>query len=293
MKNKLIVILGPTASGKSDLAVTLARRFSGQIISADSRQVYKGLDIGSGKITKKEMEGIPHHVLDVANPKHKFTVTQFQKLALKAIKKIHAAGDTPFLVGGTGFYIQSIVDGLVIPEVKPNEALRKKLSRLNMEKLYEMLKKLDPVRASSIDAKNPVRLIRAIEIVKATKKPIEPVKKSSQFNVLQVGIKKSSKQLEKLIALRLQKRLMGMVKEVKQLHAKGLSFKRMEELGLEYRFVAQYVQSRISLRQMQESIQKESVQYTKRQMTWFKRDKKIYWIATQKQAESLIKKFLK
>src|SRR3989344_1164061 len=126
--NKLVVILGPTASGKTNLSIKLAKKFGGEIISADSRQVYKGLNIGSGKITKKEMQGIPHHLLDVASPIRKFTVAQYQKRALRAIKEIHKKGNLPFLVGGTGFYIQSIVDGIMIPEVKPNWRLRKKLS---------------------------------------------------------------------------------------------------------------------------------------------------------------------
>ena len=118
--NKLIVILGPTASGKTDLSIKIAKKFNGEVVSADSRQVYKGMDIGSGKVTKKEMMGIPHHLLDVANPKNRFTVAQYQKLALKEIKNIQRKNKIPILVGGTGFYIQSIVDGIIIPEVKPN-----------------------------------------------------------------------------------------------------------------------------------------------------------------------------
>ncbi len=290
--HKLVVILGPTASGKSDLAVNLARRFSGEIISADSRQVYKKLDIGSGKITKREMKGIKHHLLSVANPKRKFTVAQYQKLALQEIKKIQAAGHVPFLVGGTGFYIQSIVDGITIPQVSPDWALRKKLSRYSIERLYEMLKKLDPVRAASIDAKNPVRLIRAIEIVKTTKKPVTPLKTNRQFDVLQIGIRKSPIQLKKLIAARLQKRLKKMIVEVKKLHKEGLSWKRLEELGLEYRFVAQYVQHKISKGEMVQTLQKEIWQYSKRQMTWFRRDLKIHWIKNEKEVKGLIKKFL-
>jgi tRNA dimethylallyltransferase len=136
--NKLIVILGPTASGKTDLSVKLAKKYNGEVVSADSRQVYRGLDIGSGKITKKEMHGIPHYLLDVANPKTRFSVSQYQKLALSAIKKIQKKGKIPFLVGGTGFYIQSIVDGIIIPEVKPDWNLRKKLEKKSNEELFSM-----------------------------------------------------------------------------------------------------------------------------------------------------------
>ena len=171
--NKLIVILGPTASGKTNLSIKLVKKFKGEIISADSRQVYKGLDIGSGKITKSQMKGVKHHLLDIANPKRKFTVAQYQKLALKKIKQIQGKGRLPFLVGGTGFYIQSIVDGIVMPEVKPDWKLRKKLEKKTTQELFLMLKKLDPARAKTIDAKNPHRLIRAIEIVLKTGKPIQ------------------------------------------------------------------------------------------------------------------------
>ena len=154
--DKIIVILGQTASGKTALSIKLAKKYNGEIISADSRQVYKGLDIGSGKITKEEMQKIPHYLLDVANPKRKFTVAQYQKLAISAIKKIQKKNKLPILVGGTGFYIQSIVDGIVIPEVKPDWDLRKKLEKKSNEQLYQMLLKKDPRRAKSIDKTIPI-----------------------------------------------------------------------------------------------------------------------------------------
>lgn len=289
---KLIVILGQTASGKTDLSIKLAKKFKGEVISADSRQVYKGLDIGSGKITKKEMAGIPHHLLSIANPKRKFSVAQFQKLALQAIKKIQKKNNVPFLVGGTGFYIQSIVDGIIIPKVKPNWKLRKILQKKTTTQLFLMLKKLDPVRAKNIDAKNSIRLIRAIEIINATKKPIKPLQKNAEFEVLQIGIKKSPNGLKKLIQKRLQKRIRGIITEVKNLEKNNLSWKRLEELGLEYRFVAQYLQNKLTYQQMLDTLQKEIEHYAKRQMTWFKRDKKIHWINNQKEAEKLIKKFI-
>ena len=308
---KLIVILGPTASGKTDLSIKLAKKLAlsrteglneVEIISADSRQVYRGLDVGSGKITKKQMQGIRHHLLDIASPKRKFTVAQYQKLVIKIIKKIHKKNKIPFLVGGTGFYIQSVVDGIVMPEVKPNWKLRKNLEKKNTEELFQMLLKLDPVRAQLIDKKNPRRLVRAIEIVLSTKKPIERLRNKSQFNTLQIGIKKSPKQLKKLIHKRLSKRIKKIVTEVKNLHNNGVSFKRLEELGLEYRFVAQYIQNKTSFdtaqdlsayQEMINRIQKESEHFAKRQMTWFKRDKRISWVKNYKEANKLINKFLK
>lgn len=292
---KLIVILGPTASGKSSLAVKLAGRFRGEIISADSRQVYKGLDAGSGKITKKEMAGIPHYLLDVASPVRRFTVSQYQKLALAAVKKIQARGKIPFLVGGTGLYIQSIVDGVIFPEVAPNIKLRHELEKKSVSQLFLMLKKLDPARAANIDPKNPRRLIRAIEIVKTTGHPVPKAVRghtSYSFKILQIGIKKTPEELKKLIAKRLKKRIKKIITEVKNLHKNGLSFKRLEELGLEYRFVAQYLKQKITYQEMMQKIQIESEHFAKRQMTWFKRDQKIHWVKTQNEAQKLAQKFL-
>ena len=290
---KLIVILGQTSSGKTSLSINLAKKFNGEIVSADSRQVYQGMDIGSGKVTRNEMQGIPHYLLDVANPKRKFSVAQYKKLALKEIKNIQTKNKMPILVGGTGFYIQSIVDGIIIPEVKPDWKLRTKLEKLTIEQLFEKLKKLDPERAEIIDKHNPRRLIRALEIILKTKKPNTTLIKNEQFSVLQIGITKSKEELKNLIHKRLLKRLEknALINEIKKLR-KTLSWKRLEELGLEYRFVAQYLQDKITYQEMIDDIQKGSEQYAKRQMTWFKRDKRIYWVKNYKEAEKLIKKFI-
>ena len=292
--NKLIVILGPTASGKTGLSVKLAKKFKGEVVSADSRQVYKRMDIGSGKVTKKEMAGIPHHLLDVANPKIRFSAAQYQKLALKAIKKIQKKNKVPFLVGGTGFYIQSVVDGIVIPEVKPDWRLREKLSKIALPELFKQLKSLDPARAAVIDQNNPRRIIRALEIVIKLNRPVPTLsQKEPRFDTLILGVKKDQGDLKTLIHKRLIKRLKNgaMINEVKKLH-KSLSWKRLEEFGLEYRFVAQYLQGNISYQEMTDNIQKESEHYAKRQMTWFKRDKRIKWVKSRKEAEKLINNFL-
>ena len=296
--NKLIVILGPTASGKTTLSIKLAKKFKGEIISADSRQVYKGMDIGSDKITKKEMRGIPHYLLDVANPKRKFTVSQYQKLALMAIKKIQNKGKIPFLVGGSGFYIQSIVDDIAIPSIAPNWKLRKELQKKSVEELCEILKKLDPKRAKLIDKQNSRRLIRAVEIVTITKKPVpwsEPRDwRKSQFDVLQIGTKKSFIEIKKEIHKKLLRSLkQGLVTEVKELKTSGLSWQRLEEFGLRYRFVAQYIQNKITYQKMIDKLQKETEHFAKHQMTWFKRDERIKWVENSKEAQDLIKKFLK
>lgn len=280
----MIVILGPTSSGKSELAVFLAEKLSGEVVSADSRQIYKGLDIGSGKITKEEMRGIPHHLLDVANPKKRFSIVEYQKLATTKISEIFQRGKTPILCGGTGFYIQSIVDGIIIPEVPPNTSLRKELSSKSAEELFSILQKLAPQRASEIDAKNPVRLLRAIEIAKATGE-IQPLQKNNPpYNIIQIGLTVEKEDLKKNIMERFEKRIKaGMVEEATQLHKDGLTWKRMRELGLEYRTLADFLTNKITKEEMRETITKESLDYAKRQMTWFKRDKRIAWFTpTQK-----------
>lgn len=292
-KPKLIVILGPTAVGKSELGVKLAKRFNGEIVSADSRQVYKGMDIGTGKVTKKEMQGVPHYLLDVASPKRRFTVAQYQKLAFKAIDKILKKGKLPFLVGGSPFYIYSVVDGYVFPKIPPNRKLREKLERKSEKELFEILKKLDPERAETIDKKNKRRLIRAIEIAKKLGK-VPPLKKNPRYDCLLLGIKKPKEVLTKLIKKRLEKRLKrGMIAEVKRLRKEGVSFKRLEEFGLEYQWIAWFLQGKIEKKEMIEGLQKDIEKFAKRQMVWFKRDKRIHWIKNQREAEKLIKEFLK
>lgn len=295
---KLIVILGQTSSGKSSLAVKLAKKFSGEIISADSRQVYRGMNIGTGKVSKKEMRRVPHYLLDVASPKRRFTVAQYRKLVLRAINKIFRKNKIPILCGGTGFYIQAVIDGLVIPEVKPDLLLRRSLDSLNTEELFKKLKKLDPRRTKNIDSHNRRRLIRALEIVIKTKQPVPILKKNPlSYPVLIIGIKKNPEELKKLIKKRLLKRLkQGMIAEVEKLHnppaGGGISWKRLEEFGLEYRWIARYLQKKIIYNEMVEFLRKDIEHFAKRQMTWFQRDKRIRWIKNHEEAIKLVKIFL-
>ncbi|MFA6552348.1 MAG: tRNA (adenosine(37)-N6)-dimethylallyltransferase MiaA [Candidatus Paceibacterota bacterium] len=308
VNNSIIVILGPTASGKSDLAVKLAKKHDGEIISADSRQVYKGLNIGTGKITKKEMRGVPHHLLDVADPKKRFTVAEYQKLAREKISEIFSRNHLPIICGGTGFYIQSIVDGTVLPDVPPNEKLREKLNKKTAGQLFQMLQTLDPVRAKNIDSKNPRRLVRAIEIAKdaeQTRKKRGTNAENFQHNsasvphssaLLQIGIKTDNQILREKILIRLIARIKrGMIAEAKKLHKNGLSWKRMEELGLEYRYLARYLQNKITREQMIERLSSEIWQYVRRQKTWWRGDARIKWFSLSElnKIECKIKKFLK
>lgn len=278
MKPKVLVILGPTATGKSDLAVKIALKHRGEVISADSRQVYKGLDIGTGKITKEEMHGIHHFLLDVMSPQKTFSVADYKKLAEEKIKTILKRSKLPIIVGGTGFYIQSIVDDLILPEVPADEDLRKELSTKSLEELVSILEELDPERAKAIDIKNKVRLIRAIEISKTLGKVPKVKKAESQYDFLQIGLSLSPEEIRAKIKKRLVSRVKkGMIEEAERLHKKGLSFERMRELGLEYRYLADLLEKRISKKEFMEKLETAIYQYSKRQMTWFKRDKNIKW----------------
>jgi tRNA dimethylallyltransferase len=301
-KDKIIVILGQTSTGKSDFAVEIAKLIDAEIISADSRQVYKGMDLGTGKITKKEMKGVPHHLLDVVSPSKIFSVSDFQKLATQKIDEIFSRQRVPIICGGTGFYIDSIINGVTFPKVPPNKKLREILDKKSAEQLFEMLKKLDKERALNIDKNNKVRLIRAIEIVQALGQvpSLESFHRSDlwksstgrtcgnfiNFQVLKIGLTLPPEILKDRIKNRLLTRLKkGMLKEMENLHQNGLSWRRMEALGLEYRYGALYLQGKISKEELIEKIQTKSWHYAKRQNTWFKRDKEIIWINPTRKSE--------
>lgn len=297
-KGKVIIILGPTASGKTSLSIELAKKFNGEIVSADSRQVYTGLDLGTGKVTKKEMSGIPHHLLDVANPKRAFSVAKYAKLAKKAIDSILARGKVPILVGGTGFYIDTVTTGIVLPEVPPNSALREKLAKLSPERLFARLQKMDPERAKTIEAQNPVRLIRAIEI--ATELGAVPplTKAVPHYEFLKMGLDMKDDALKQRITTRLAERIKaGMLKEAERLHTKGLSWKRMHELGLEYRHMADLLTQKTLRTDFEPLLSMDIWHYVKRQRTWFRRDDSIMWLDPTKKptlgkASALVRKFL-
>jgi len=295
-KPKIIAIVGPTASGKSALAVRLAKKFNGEVISADSRQVYKGLDIGTGKVTARETRGIPHHLLDVASPIRQFSIARYKTLAEKTIDRLVRHHKLPILCGGTGFYVETITKGIVLPNVTPDPALRTTLGKKSPATLHALLSKLDPARARTIDRHNPRRLIRAIEIAKALGK-VPKAKSVSRYDVLQIGLMPEPRKLRKKIRARLLARLrQGMVAEVRRLRSQGLSWKRMEELGLEYRYIARFLKGELSKTEMVNALETASWQYAKRQMTWFKRDNTIKWFTPveikriEKEAAKFIKK---
>lgn len=293
-KPRVIVIVGPTASGKSALAVRLARRFGGEIISADSRQVYRGLDIATGKITRREMRGVPHHLLDVADPRKQFSVDDFVKRGRKAVRHIAQKGKVPIVAGGTGLYVDALLGKLDFPNVPPEPALRKRLERRSAAELFAMLKRLDPRRAKNIEQQNPRRLTRAIEIARALDRVPRQELPMAIYCHITIGLKPEDGELRRRIRARVAARMRrGMVAEGRLL-AKRVGLKRLREFGLEYRLLADYLQDKISKEELVRRIERADWQYSKRQWRWFKRDGSTRWFdtASSPRIAALIKKTL-
>ena len=295
-KPTIVIVLGPTATGKSDLAVQIAKQFNGEIISADSRQVYLGMDLGSGKITKREMKNVPHHLLGVVKPTNKFSVARWQKLTEQAIKKILSHGKLPIICGGTGFYIDSIIYNHHFPTVKPDQKLRAQLSKKNAKELFIVLQKLDKNFADKMnlsDQQNPPRLIRAIEIATQLGKiPLPTTTLNPNYNFIFIGLDDDDQNLKNRINQRLSKRIrLGMVAEIRRLRLIKVSWQRLESFGLEYREVAKFLQNKISRDEMVKNLQNDIWHFVKRQRTWFKRYKNIHWFKPQQ--DQLVLNFLK
>jgi tRNA dimethylallyltransferase len=335
--NKIVVILGPTSSGKTRLAVSLAQKFNGEIVSADSRQVYKGMDIGTGKdldeykisncqfpISNKKSQipnpksqifKIPYHLIDVVSPKTEFNLAKYQKLAFQAIDDILTRKKLPILVGGTGLYLQAIIDGYILSSVKPDKKLRAELEKKSVAELFSLIKKINKKFADKInesDRKNKRRLIRYVEILK-TKKLVSGDEKTpspyegeggvgfspNKYNSLIIGLSCSKEILNERIHKRLIERLEkeDMVGEVKRLKDEGLSWKRLESFGLEYKFIGLYLQDKINYDDMVEKLFIAIRQFARRQMTWFRRwerqGAKIHWLDDKIKMKTLINNFLK
>jgi tRNA dimethylallyltransferase len=295
---KLIVILGPTASGKTDLSLKLAKKFKGEIVNADSRQIYRGMNIGTGKVVDKN--GVKHYLLDIVNPDEEFTLADYKKQAVVAIRDILKRGKVPLLVGGTGLYIQAIVDNLEIPAVPPNKKLRaqfeKEIKKSGaLVKWYKKLLKLDPGAAKVVDAKNPRRIIRALEVCLATGKPFSKLREKGEplFDVLQIGINLPRQKLYENIDQRVEQMIKDdLVGETKKLLKKYKSdLPSMSGIG--YREVGDYLNGVYGISEAAQRIKFRTHAYARRQMTWFRRDKRIKWIKNYKEAENKIKKWLK
>lgn len=325
-KNKVVVVLGPTATGKSDLAVDIAKwlrasaqrkgfRIAGaEIVSADSRQVYRGLDLASGKVPNQAIKrksvspnpqsvirnssfiyhGIPHHLLDVTSLKKRFSSAEYELKAIRAIGTILERGAVPILCGGTAFYVNAALYEQKLPEIPPSPKLRAKLERETTEALFEHLESLDPERAATIDPRNRRRLVRALEIVMLSGKPVPREPREERYETLKIGITLPPEDLRTRIARRLRLRLRkGMVREIETLHRKGVPWERFEELGLEARFASRYLRGLIPKEDMVRAIENETWGLVRRQMTWFKKDKGIHWIKKPDDALPLVDAFLK
>ncbi len=280
----MIAIVGPTASGKSELAVRIAKKYSGEIISADSRQVYKGLNIGTAKVPGVWQRGvfvykkIPHHCIDFVPPQKTYSVAEYQICAAAAIRDIAHRGKIPILVGGTGLWIDAVVYGWQLPHVAPDKKLRAHLEKKTAPELLKMLQKIDPARARTVEQKNPRRIIRAIEIAQALGS-IPPLKKQSRYDALWIGLRPPQDKLARRISERAGNMLhQGLPRETKALLKQRISKKRIRELGFEYRAALEYVSGTITKKEYAEKIAHDTKKYARRQMTWWKRNQEIIWI---------------
>ncbi len=287
----VIVILGPTASGKSALGITLAKRFRGVIVSADSRQVYRGYTLGSGKVARRERQGVRHFLLDVVSPKRQYTAADFSRDFQATLKRIPER--TPiFLVGGSPFYIDAALHPERLASVNPNPALRRRLARRSLPQLLAQLKRHDPKRYETIDPHNRRRVERALEIVFSphSSAALSPV----LLRALQIGISVPRKILYKKIDARVDARLrQGMLREIGRLHTQGVSWKQLESLGLEARFLSFVLQGKMSQEEAMERLKGAIHGFARRQLTWWRRDKTIRWIQSAAQAKCLVNVFLK
>ena len=276
MLPKLIVVEGTTASGKSDFGVELALRYGGEVISADSRQVFRGLDLGSGKITPEETRGVPHHMIDVCDAGSFFSMADYQKMAYRAIDDVIARGKLPFLVGGTGLYVASVADGYVMSDRMPDLAYRAELEKRTTEDLYVMLKSIVP--DTDVDPRNRNRVMRLLEKIHDGD-DVTP-SKQARYETLRLGVTWDRAVVRQRIDERLDRRIeLGMIEEVKGLLDAGVSEEYMIKLGLEYKFITQYLRGDYSsLEEMKELLATAIKQFAKRQMIWFRRDPSIHWL---------------
>ena len=290
-KKPLIILTGPTAVGKTALSIKLASEIGGEVISADSMQVYRQMDIGSAKIKPEEMDGIPHHLIDILEPEEEFNVCLFEKLALEAMEQIYERGHIPVVVGGTGFYIQALLYQIDFTEEETDTAYRDKLWQLGEEKgnhyLHELLRKVDPESAEEIHENNRKRVIRALEFYENCGKPIsthnkEQRQKTSAYNSCYFVLTDDRKKLYERIESRVDQMLSkGLVDEVRTLKERGCNASMVSMQGLGYKEILEYLDGRCSLSEAVEKIKKETRHFAKRQLTWFRREKDVIWLDKQ------------
>lgn len=290
MKNKenLLVLLGPTAIGKTDVSIDLAKEMNGEIISADSMQIYKYMDIGSAKVIKEEMQGIEHHLVDILNPDEEFTVANYKSRAKKLITEINDKNKTPIIAGGTGLYINSLVYDLNFTQVAPNEEFRSRLENIAEEKgnefIHDELKKIDQESSEKISPNDQKRVIRALEIYEVTGKIMSEYNKDfrkpiEDYNLVMIGLNMDRAKLYERINLRVDIMIEnGLVEEVKSILSMGYNKELVSMQGIGYKEIIMYLENEITLERSIELIKQKSRNYAKRQLTWFRRDDRIKWI---------------
>lgn len=298
---KIIVILGPTASGKTDLGLRLAKKLNGEIVSADSRQVYKKMDIGTAKpegVWRKNymVQNVSHHLMDIIDPGEDFSLADYKTLALKSIKDILKRKKLPIVVGGTGLYIRALVDNLDIPKVEPSKKLRKELAKKKLPELAAMLKKIDPATAKKIDLQNPRRVLRALEVFILSGESFltQSTKSKPIFDALEIGLDLPREELRARIDARVDKQMKdGLLEETKKL-SKKYSWNLPSMSGIGYKQMGFYLRGETTLDEAINILKRDTRRYAKRQMTWFRRDKKTQWIKNTnlKSTQGLIKRFL-
>ena len=273
---KVVAVVGTNASGKSALGIELAKKYNAEIISADSRQVFRGLDLGSGKVTPEETQGVPHHLIDVREPNEFFSMADFQRMAYQAIDDIRGRGRLPMIVGGTGLYVDSVLDGYLLSDKEPDLAYRAELEKLTTPQLYDMLLELKP--DVQVEKNNRNRVMRIIERIHDGDDATPG--KQARFESLRLGVSWPREVLGRRIDERLERRLeQGMIEEVQRLMDKGATTEFLLGLGLEYRFITQYLIGEIPDRQvMLDKLAIAIKQFAKRQMTWFRRNPEIVWL---------------
>ena len=310
-RGKAIVIVGPTSSGKTELSLRLAKKFNGVIISADSRQIYKEMDVATAKTTRDQQRGIPHYMIDIINPDEEFNLVHYQSTVNNLLRSIaednlkRSQPIIPFIVGGTGLYIKAIIDGYQLPAVPPNPALRTHLEQFSTEELAQQLKQLDP--ATKVDLHNKRRLVRALEIFKTRQAPAYAPHAREQagqerpaplqpldYDFLQIGISRPRPEIKQRIVDKITEMYKhGLVKETKKLLARGYDFTKPAFSAHGYRHIRDYLQHKITLREALSRMGQDTSRYAKRQMTWFKADPRIHWIQSPIEAEKLIATFLR
>lgn len=294
-KQKLVVVVGPTASGKTGLAINIAKQFHGEVISADSRQVYRGLDIGTAKATEAEMQGVPHHLIDIVDIDTVYTADRFKKEARKCITEITAREHLPIVAGGTFFYVDTLLGRIAPPKVSPNPELRAALEKKTVEELFAELEQKDPRRATTVDPKNKRRIIRSLEIIEALGSVPETEPSVSPYLTLTLGINTDPDTLRERLKKRAQHYLdIGFKEEVEVLLETGVKRERLAEIGFEYLLGLDLIDGKLSEEKFIEVFVQKNWQYAKRQLTWLKRDQQVNWVSASDKGEieMLVQQFL-